>query len=111
MPLPNQDTTIARTTQVDRAADPSLAPWRTFRPGLWQTEINVRDFIQQNYEPYDGDAAFLQPATSRTLRVWEKLKQLFVEERRKGILDVSQIPSSIISHPPGYIDRQDEIIV
>lgn len=87
------------------------APWQGFRPGLWQKQIDVRDFIQQNYEPYDGDAAFLAPATSRTTRLWNTLKDLFVEERRKGVLDVSPIPSSITAHPPGYIDRDDEIIV
>ena len=44
----------------------TVSPWRGFRTGLWQKEINVRDFIQQNYEPYDGDASFLTPATART---------------------------------------------
>src|SRR6188768_966300 len=87
------------------------SPWRTFRTGLWQKEINVRDFIQQNYEPYYGDGAFLAPATKRTLDVWDQLTELFVEERKKGVLDVSQIPSSITSHPPGYIDAGKEIIV
>ena len=81
------------------------------RPGLWQKEINVRDFIQQNYEPYDGDESFLAPATARTQTIWDKLKALFVEERKKGVLDVSQIPSSITAHAPGYIDRDNEIIV
>jgi formate C-acetyltransferase len=88
-----------------------IDPWHGFRPGLWQKEVNVRYFIQQNYEPYDGDASFLQPATARTQRVWSKLQALFVEERKKGVLDVSQIPGSITAHPPGYIDRDDEIIV
>jgi formate C-acetyltransferase len=89
----------------------ALSPWRTFRTGLWQKEINVRDFIQQNYEPYEGDASFLAPATGRTLRVWDRLTTLFVEERQKGVLDVSQVPGAITSHPPGYIDREHEIIV
>ena len=87
------------------------SPWRTFRTGLWQKEINVRDFIQQNYEPYYGDGMFLAPPTKRTLDVWDRLKDLFVEERKKGVLDVSQIPSSITAHPPGYIDVDKEIIV
>ena len=87
------------------------APWRGFQPGLWQNEINVRDFIQQNYEPYDGDDRFLAGVTPRTTRVWDTLKALFVEERRKGVLGVSQIPSSITAHAPGYIDRQHELIV
>ena len=72
---------------------------------LWQKDINVRDFIQQNYQPYDGDGVFLAPATARTQKIWETLKALFLEERKKGVLDVSQIPSSITAHAPGYIDR------
>jgi formate C-acetyltransferase len=82
-----------------------------FRKGLWQTEINVRDFIQQNYTPYEGDEAFLAPATPRTQNIWKRLNELFVEERKKGVLDISQIPSSITAHAPGYIDREHEIIV
>jgi formate C-acetyltransferase len=72
--------------------------WAGFRIGLWQKEINVRDFIQQNYEAYDGDASFLAGATPRTTALWGKLTDLFVEERKKGVLDVSQIPSSITAH-------------
>ncbi len=84
---------------------------REFETGLWQTEINVRDFIQQNYKPYEGDEAFLAGPTQRTLGIWDKLQALFVEERRKGVLDVSQVPSSIIAHDAGYIDKDNEIIV
>src|SRR5687768_5833903 len=86
-------------------------PWKGFTPGLWQKEINVRDFIQQNYTPYDGDESFLAPATERTKNIWARLNELFVEERKKGVLDVSQIPSSITAHAPGYIDRENEVIV
>ncbi len=86
-------------------------PWRSFRTGIWQKRIDVRDFIQQNYEPYAGDETFLAPATARTKALWETLNVLFVEERRKGVLDVSQIPSSITAHAPGYIDRDREVIV
>ena len=89
----------------------SASPWDGFRPRLWNKAINVRDFIQANYRPYDGDERFLAPATPRTQELWDTLKALFVEERRKGVLDVSQIPSSITAHPPGYIDRGNEIIV
>src|SRR5207344_1486850 len=78
---------------------------------LWQKEINVRAFIQLNYTPYDGDASFLAPATARTTELWGKLTALFVEERKKGVLDISQIPSSITAHAPGYIDKEHEIIV
>src|SRR5262245_20310102 len=89
----------------------SLAPWRAFQIGLWQKTIDVRDFIQQNYEPYEGDASFLATTTDRTRRIWDRLKELFIEERRKGVLGISQIPSSITAHLPGYIDRENEIIV
>ncbi len=85
--------------------------WQGFTSGLWQKEINVRDFIQQNYEPYEGDESFLASATDRTKKIWDRLNELFVEERKKGVLDVSQIPGGITSHAPGYIDRENELIV
>jgi len=100
-------TPIARETAREKPS-PS---WEGFKPGLWQKEINVRDFIQQNYTPYDGDESFLAPATERTKNLWARLNELFVEERRKGVLDISQIPSSITAHAPGYIDREHEVIV
>ena len=87
------------------------APWEGFRAGIWQKEINVRDFIQANYTPYYGDESFLAGSTERTAGIWKKLQDLMVEERKKGVLDVSQIPSSITAHEPGYIDKDNEIIV
>jgi formate C-acetyltransferase len=99
------------TARHDISQQEVLAPWRGFRPGLWQKEINVRDFIQQNYQLYEGPDTFLKPATARTQGIWNRLQKLFVEERKKGVLDVSQIPSSITSHGPGYIDRDNEVIV
>ncbi|HEY8225071.1 MAG TPA: formate C-acetyltransferase, partial [Pyrinomonadaceae bacterium] len=85
--------------------------WQGFNGGLWQKRINVRDFIQQNYTPYHGDESFLAPVTERTKKIWARLNELFVEERKKGVLDVSQIPTSITAHAPGYIDHDHEIIV
>jgi formate C-acetyltransferase len=85
--------------------------WRGFKPGLWQRDINVRWFLQNNYTPYEGDASFLAPATERTKGIWKKLEDLFVEERKKSVLDVSLIPSSITAHAPGYIDKENEVIV
>ncbi|MFL6733158.1 MAG: formate C-acetyltransferase [Sphingomicrobium sp.] len=82
-----------------------------FKPGLWNTEINVRDFIQENVEPYYGDERFLASVTPRTQGIWKKLTDLFVEERKRGVLDVSQIPSSITAHDAGYIDQDNEVIV
>ena len=88
-----------------------IPAWQGFEPGLWQKEINVRDFIQQNYKPYEGDESFLAGPTRRTRKIWDQLNTLFVEERKNGVLDISQIPSAINSHPPGYIDRENEVIV
>jgi len=100
------------TLSIDQVqAEKATSPWAGFQPGLWQTEINVRDFIQQNYKPYEGDDSFLASATSRTEKIWSRLNELFVEERKKGVLDVSLIPSSITAHAPGYIDKDNEIIV
>ena len=101
--------TIATSQQITPEA--TTSPWTGFRSGLWQKEINVRDFIQQNYEPYEGDDSFLAQATERTKKMWDRLNELFVEERKKGVLDISQIPSSITAHSPGYIDRENEVIV
>src|SRR4029453_1119586 len=99
------------TVSQEKTAEGAAAPWNGFRTGLWQKEINVRDFIQQNYTPYEDDGSFLEGATPRTEHIWDILKKLFIEERKKGVLDVSQIPSSITAHAPGYIDRDNEIIV
>jgi formate C-acetyltransferase len=85
--------------------------WEGFLAGPWQQSVNVRDFIQRNYTPYLGDDSFLAGATERTKQVWQKLCELFVLERERGVLDVSQIPSSITAHKPGYIDRDLELIV
>ncbi len=91
--------------------DPREKAWRGFRGGTWQTRINLRDFIQRNYTPFEGDASFLAGATERTRKVWEKLLPLLARERDKGVLDVSQEPSSILAHPAGYIDKDLELIV
>ncbi|HKD46728.1 MAG TPA: formate C-acetyltransferase [Rhizomicrobium sp.] len=85
--------------------------WYQFRPGLWTKEIDVRDFILQNVEPFYGDETFLQGPTERTRAILSNLQALGAEERKKGILDVSQIPSSITAHDAGYIDKDREIIV
>src|SRR5690242_17570793 len=82
-----------------------------FSKGLWQNDIDVRDFIQENVAPYYGDERFLAGPTERTKAIWAKLTALFAEERKKSVLDISQIPSSITAHAPGYIDKDNEIIV
>ena len=102
---------MATIATAETGSPESRSPWRGFHVGLWHKRIDVRDFIQRNYEPYLGDESFLMPATERTQKIWARLNELFVEERRKGVLDVSQIPSSITAHAPGYVDRENEIIV
>ena len=87
--------------------------WRTFTSGVWEKEINVRDFIQRNYSPYDGDDSFLEGPTDDTKALWDQVLDLSEEERKKGgVLDMdTKIVSTIISHGPGYLDKSKEKIV
>ncbi len=98
------------TPDCARITDPA---WERFAPGLWMLDIDVRDFLQRNYTPYEGDAGFLAGPTERTARLWERLSALMAEERRRGgVLDVdTATPASITSHAPGYLDRDAELIV
>ncbi len=87
--------------------------WEGFQNGLWQDTINVRDFIQTNYREYTGDASFLTGATERTSNLMKKVQSLFALERQYGgVLDIdTQTVSSLTSYAPGYIDKDNEIIV
>ena len=87
--------------------------WNGFKKGVWQDEINVRDFIQQNYKEYRGDASFLAGATERTSELMGKVNELFKLERQYGgVLDIDTATvSSLTSFTPGYIDKDNEIIV
>ncbi len=87
--------------------------WTGFKEGVWQNEINVRDFIQQNYTAYEGDSSFLAKATPRTEAMMQKLQSLFTLERQYGgVLDIDTATvSSLTSYAPGYIDKANEIIV
>ena len=86
--------------------------WRDFSAGRWESTIDVRDFIQRNVTPYQGDESFLAGPSVRTLAVWEKLRPYFEEERRRGVLDVdAATPSTVIAHAPGWIDQENEVIV
>ncbi len=87
--------------------------WNTFKAGQWQDEINTRDFIQKNYTPYDGDAAFLQPATARTTAILEQFQTMLREEQERGgarNVDTETV-INITAFPAGYIDKAQEIIV
>ena len=87
--------------------------WNGFNAGVWQDEINVRDFIQANYKEYTGSGAFLAKATARTEGLNKKLQGLFALERQfGGVLDIDTATvSSLTSYSPGYIDKENEIIV
>ncbi|MFP5360767.1 MAG: formate C-acetyltransferase [Actinomycetes bacterium] len=99
-------------TIQDDAGDPRAHAWRGFTAGAWCDEVNVRDFIQANYTPYEGDDSFLAGPTERTTGIWEKLSAMFPEEREKGVYDVDWgTPALITSHGPGYIDQDNEVIV
>lgn len=86
--------------------------WDGFRAGNWQREIDVRSFIQKNYTLYEGGDGFLAGPTARTMAVWEKCEALLLEELKKGVLDVeTDIISGIDNFAPGYIDKENEVIV
>ena len=92
--------------------DVNCTAWQGFRTGEWRHLVNVRNFIQKNYTPYEGDDSFLVGTTPRTDRVWEKSHDLILEELKKGIIDVETTRvSGIDNFAPGYIDRDNEVIV
>jgi len=94
------------------AQDKKLSAWDGFKQGKWTREINVRDFIQDNFTPYTGDSTFLAPTTPRTDELWGQVKGLMKEEIRLGILDVeTRVIAGIDASGPGYINKDLEQIV
>ncbi|GAB3947513.1 pyruvate formate lyase family protein [Corynebacterium tapiri] len=95
------------------AADSAESAWEGFAPGVWQDEIDVRDFIQRNFDPYMGDASFLAGPTEKTLRVWDHLEKNYLsEERKRRIYDVdTKTPAGIDAFGAGYISEDDDVIV
>ena len=86
--------------------------WEGFKTGEWRHLVNVENFIQKNYTPYEGDDNFLQGPTEKTQKVWDKAHALIVEEIKKGIIDVeTKVVSGINNFAPGYIDKENEVIV
>ena len=88
--------------------------WQGFIPGKWSNdEVDVRDFIQKNYTPYEGDGSFLKPATEATKKLWDEILELSKKEREAGgVLDAdTSVVSNLTSHAPGYIDKDLEKIV
>ena len=83
-----------------------------FKGSTWKHEIDVRDFIQHNYEPYAGDESFLAGPAESTKKLWGKLTEMFKIEREKGVYDAeTKLPQSIDTYGPGYIDKDLETIV
>ena len=82
--------------------------WNGFKGRLWKEEVNVRDFIQNNYKPYDGDESFLAGPTEATDKLWGKLQELQKEERAKGgVLDMeTHVVSGLTAYGAGYIDEE-----
>lgn len=92
--------------------DVNCTAWQGFRTGEWRHLVNVRNFIQKNYTPYEGDDSFLVGTTTHTDKVWEKSHDLILEELKKGIIDVETTRvSGIDNFAPGYIDQDNEVIV
>ena len=87
--------------------------WKNFVPGVWNKAVDVRDFIQRNYKPYEGDDSFLVGPTERTTKLWNQVLKLYEEERAKGgMIDAdTDVATSITAHAPGYIDKDLETIV
>ena len=87
--------------------------WKEFKGGRWETEIDVRDFIMNNYTPYDGDDSFLKGPTADTTALWNEVLELSKKEREAGgVLDMdTKVVSTILSHGPGYLDKEKETIV
>ncbi|KGE19804.1 formate C-acetyltransferase [Paenibacillus wynnii] len=90
-----------------------MQAWESFKSGSWKEEIDVRQFIQLNYEPYVGDSSFLVGPTEATQQLWEQFMELAKKEREQGgVLDMdTEVVSSIISHGPGYLNKELEVIV
>ena len=88
--------------------------WENFKCGDWQSEINVRDFIQKNYTPYEGDSSFLAKPTAKTEKLWNEVLELYKKEKEAqgGVLDIdTKTPSKVSAHEAGYIDKDLEEIV
>nr|WP_288555684.1 formate C-acetyltransferase [uncultured Mediterraneibacter sp.] len=94
------------------AIDVNCKAWEGFHTGEWRHLVNVRNFIQKNYTPYEGDESFLEGISKKTEKVWSKAHDLIVEEIQKGIIDVeTKKVSGINNFAPGYLDKENEVIV
>jgi formate C-acetyltransferase len=101
------------TAQAQENAATQANAWRTFENGDWQDKIDVRDFIQKNYVPYEGDYAFLKGPTAKTNQLWDELKVLLAQELDAGgVLDAdTKVVGTVASHGAGYINKDLETVV
>lgn len=105
---PGRETHVCYVSNIPKHTYLSKAAWRGFLGSKWTDEVNVRDFIQNNYTQYDGDESFLAAPTSATHLLWERLQKLQKEEHEKGgVLECeTEIVSSLTAYGPGYIDPE-----
>ena len=103
---------IDQNTTLPFLNDDTPEHYRSFTSGTWNTEIDVRDFIQKNYTPYEGNGSFLNGPTDTTKLLWQQVLNLMIKEQKEGVLDAdTELVSSIVSHGPGYIDKELERVV
>ena len=89
-----------------------MEEWKNFKKGIWCSEINVRDFIKNNYKPYSGDESFLVGPTEKTKRILKKYEDICKEEEKKHVIDIDvDTPAGITAFKPGYISEDDDVIV
>ena len=89
-----------------------MEEWKNFKKGIWCSEINVRDFIKNNYKPYSGDESFLVGPTEKTKRILKKYEDICREEEKKHVIDIDvDTPAGIAAFKPGYISEDDDVIV
>lgn len=89
-----------------------MKEWKNFKKGIWCSEINVRDFIKNNYKPYSGDESFLVGPTEKTKRILKKYEDICREEEKKHVIDIDvDTPAGIAAFKPGYISEEDDVIV
>ena len=86
--------------------------WRNFKEGIWETEINVSDFIKNNYKEYTGDESFLEGPTKKTQNILKIYEDVCKEEVKKHVIDIdTETPAGINAFKPGYISKDDDVIV
>ena len=103
---------IDNTKTLPFITDETPSYYRGFNNGTWNSEIDVRNFIQKNYTQYDGDSSFLSESTDTTKLLWQQVLNLMIKEQKVGVLDAdTELVSSIVSHGPGYIDKDLERVV